>query len=138
MTAVKPRPKPKPKKKAPAPSDSKATGVAQVALREDENVMFKLQIGAETLASLKHTVPNPEPSSSDLKIYDLKSGIGYGDPPWNSINADEKAGESEEEEEEEEDADSEEEVDELIDDSGDDNDNLEVQGGIIFHPLAWS
>ena len=42
MTAVKPRPKPKPKKKAPAPSDSEATGVAQVALREDENVTFKL------------------------------------------------------------------------------------------------
>ena len=132
MTAVKRRPKPKPKKKLPTiPSDSGATGAAQVAPREDT---LKLQIAAETLASLKHTVPNPEPS--DLEIDDI--GIGYGNPPWNSMSSDEKARDSEEEEEEADSgSDSEEEVDELIDDESDDLKvlkGLEDQGGIIFHP----
>lgn len=125
--SVKPRPKPKPKKKAPAvPSDGEATGVAQVAPRDDENVKFKLRIAAETLASLKHTVPNAEATDSDLEIDDI--GIGFGEIPWNSISADDRSRDSEEEEEE---GDSVEEVDELIDDLSDGG--LEEQGEIIFH-----
>jgi hypothetical protein len=129
VTPVKPRPKPRPKKKAPAgPSDGEAmltaVPVAQVAPQEDENGTFKLRIAAETLASLKNTVPNPEPT--DLEIDDI--GIGYGELPWNSVSADDKARDSEEEEES---ADSE-EVDELIDDLSDDG--LEEHGEIIFHP----
>ena len=131
MTAVKRRPKPKPKKKVPTiPSDSGATGAAQLAPREDT---LKLQIAAETLASLKHTVPNPEPS--DFEIDDIGLGLAMG----TSMSSDEKAQDSGEEEEEEADSgsDSEEEVDELLDDESDDLKvlkGLEDQGGIIFHP----
>ena len=87
------------------------TEATAVAPREDENVSFKLWIAAATLASLKHTVLNPEPS--DLQIDDIL--IGHGELPWNSISADEKAQDTEEEDEEA-DSNLEEEVNELIDD----------------------
>ena len=104
------------------------TEATAVAPREDENVSFKLWIAAATLASLKHTVLNPEPS--DLQIDDIL--IGCGKLPWNSISADEKAQDTEEEDEEA-DSNLEEEVNKLIDDWSDGGPGLEEQSGIIFH-----
>lgn len=139
VTPVKPRPKPRPKRAAAAvPLNGEAMGMAQVAprLRDDENVKFESRIAAETLASMKHTLPNPEPQgdnvnvihedhNSDLEIVDV--GIGYGELPWNSIS-------DKEEDSEEEDSEGEEEVDELINDSSDDARALEEHGEITFHP----
>lgn len=98
VTPVRPKPKPKSKK---APADGEAS-VAQVLApqppRDNENVTFKLRIAAETLASLKHTIPNPEPQElEDTSNLD----ICYGEIPWNTGVEDKEE--------------TEEDVDELID-----------------------
>jgi hypothetical protein len=138
VTPVRPRPKPK-SKKAPVLDGEAVVGVAPQDSNELENGTsgFKLRIAAETLASLKHTVPNPDasnvtqaPTSCNLEIDDIYVSEEL---PWNTfVDNSGKSEEDGEDSEESQETSGEEEVDELIDELSDNLNGLKENGEITL------